>query len=285
MSSPSIERYFDQACHIPALRAIGQSRQAAAREGLAPHFEPYFEIHLVMHGVVDWWVENETYTLRPGAVYITKPHEQHGGVGNVVQPCSLTWLQIDPAYLPIEGEQIEAELLDLKERTWIGAHELIDYVDAMLVECRHPKADSGRLVSGYLQLFLARFLRQYQNRSIQPIPPSHYETLKSILDQALLEGATVSIQTLCDETGLSRSRIFQLFEQHAGQSPIAYLNSRRIEIAKRRLIETDAPITDIALELGYSSSQHFATSFKRTTGRTPRGYRKRRVAQLMGAEK
>ncbi|MEM9164982.1 MAG: ATP-binding protein, partial [Cyanobacteria bacterium P01_F01_bin.4] len=175
---------FDQECHIPALRAIGRSRQVAAREGLAPHFEPYFEIHLVMHGVVDWWVEDETYTLRPGSVYITKPSERHGGVGNVVQPCSLTWLQVDPRQLSFDGERIEQELLEINERTWSGAHELIDLVDTMLIECRHPKTDSPRLINSYLALFIGRFLRQYRNRSIQPAPPSHYETLKTYLDQA-----------------------------------------------------------------------------------------------------
>ena len=48
----------------------------------------------------------------------------------------------------------------------------------------------------------------------------------------------------------------------------------RIERARLLLAETDMPITMIAADLGYSSSQHFATSFRRDTGTTPSRYRR-----------
>ena len=48
----------------------------------------------------------------------------------------------------------------------------------------------------------------------------------------------------------------------------------RIEKAKAMLRETDVDVTDISSRLGFSSSQYFATVFLKTTGLTPRVFRK-----------
>ncbi|QPK43583.1 helix-turn-helix transcriptional regulator [Streptomyces gardneri] len=46
-----------------------------------------------------------------------------------------------------------------------------------------------------------------------------------------------------------------------------------MERARLLLAETDLAITVIAMDLGYSSSQHFATAFRRETDTTPSRYR------------
>jgi AraC-like DNA-binding protein len=270
MPPPQIERYFGRNCLTPALQAIGQSRQVYAREELPPHYEVNFEIHLILDGFVHWWVEDEVYHLQPDSVYITKPGEMHGGVKNMIQPCSLTWLQVDATYLT--DDLIRTELNGLNKRFWLGASELIGYVTTMLDECRTPQPDSGRLINAYLQLFLAQLLRQHRTRSEQKIYPPQFADLLTYIETHLSEAIT--IEKLCTYSHLSRSRIFQLFDEYVAQSPVSYAMSLRIKRAQTLLQQTDQPITDIAYELGFSSSQHFATAFKRHTGIPPSLYRK-----------
>ena len=154
---------------------------------------------------------------------------------------------------------------------------------AILQEIKRPFPDSPRLVSAYLDLFLARLLRQAARSQAQPRYSPQFQQLLAYVDLHLTTVPTITVADLCDHTNLSRSRIFQLFEQYVGQSPIAYVNTKRIEQAKTILSESDKPITDIGLELGYSSSQHFATVFRRKTGLSPSGYRKT-VSQLVDPE-
>lgn len=272
MRKPLIERYFASAAFSPALRAVGQSRQMVARDGLGPHSEPYIEIHLILDGSVHWWVEGEQHFLPPGTVYITKPGELHGGVRNLVQPCSLTWLQIDSAAL--DDRQLAAELARLSVRQWSGAQQLVGYVHAILNECRRPQPDSRRLVAANLHLFLAHLLRQSTLNSGQPPYPSRFADLLSFIDDRLGDPQPLSIEELCRYANLSRSRLFQLFDQHVGQSPISYVVSHKIETAKIRLLQSDVTVTQLALELGFSTSQHFATVFKRITGTTPTQFRR-----------
>ncbi|MCA9999274.1 MAG: AraC family transcriptional regulator [Anaerolineales bacterium] len=278
MTKAYIERYFGEQCLVPALKAIGQSRQVEAREGMLPHHELYYEFHLVLDGAVTWWVEDEIYPLQPGSVFVTKPGETHGSVENLVQPSQLTWLQVDAMVLP--DSSMQAELAALQQRTWLGANDLVGQVQQLLVEIRQPQPDSPRLVRAHLQLFLAQLLRQYGQRRDEPHFPPQFEALMVFIEARLTAVPPLTIDDLCQQASLSRSRIFQLFEQHVGQSPISYINSRRIEKAKQMLRTSGKIVTDIGLELGYSSSQHFATAFKRITGLTPSDYRQLEIIGL-----
>ena len=52
-------------------------------------------------------------------------------------------------------------------------------------------------------------------------------------------------------------------------SPKAYQMQQKIQTAKRLLAETSMKVTEIAMEIGFSSSQHFANTFKAHTGLSP----------------
>jgi AraC-like DNA-binding protein len=52
------------------------------------------------------------------------------------------------------------------------------------------------------------------------------------------------------------------------------LQAARIEQAKRRLRETSDPITVVAMELGFASSQHFSSQFRALVGKSPSDWRK-----------
>ena len=269
MPKVTIERHWNEDCLIPALKAIGQSHRVTATEDLPPHREDFFEIHLVTNGSVNWWVENEVFNVPPDSVFFTKPNELHGGVHNIMQPCSLLWLQVDAEKL--NDEELVQELMAVEQHVWLGASQLTPYLLPILNECRFPHTDSQRMIDAQLRLFMAQFLRHARAGNHQRSYPEKLDALLGYIDNHLTTGITT--EELCDYGNLSRSRVFQLFEQYIGQSPIAYIMTKRIELAKQMLAESADTITNIALDLGFSSSQHFATAFKRIEGISPRDYR------------
>jgi len=93
------------------------------------------------------------------------------------------------------------------------------------------------------------------------------------IDTRLEERITlVELATLLD---VSVSRFKFRFKKEMGVPPAEYIQRRRIEEARRRLKETKFSITQIAFDLGFSSSQYFATVFKRYTGSAPHNIRQR----------
>lgn len=270
MSDAQIERFWGNRCLVPALRAIGQSRQVAARQELQPHRESNIEIHLIMDGSVNWWVEDEQFFLPPDSIFVTQPMELHGGVKNMVQPSSLLWLQVKPDML--QSDVLASGLLSLDRRKAKGAHLLRGFVYDMLAECREPRSDSAVAIEANLNLFLVQMLRQFEEVEVPAMYPKPMRDMLTLIESNIERMLT--IDEICNTVHLSRSRVFQMFDEYLGQSPIAYATTLRIQRAKQLLKESPDSITMIAQSLGFSSSQHFATAFRRVTGVTPSAFRK-----------
>lgn len=64
------------------------------------------------------------------------------------------------------------------------------------------------------------------------------------------------------------------FKAYTGFTPNIYMVRRKIQLSQELLRGTFMPATEIASKLGFSSSQHFSTMFKRFCGLTPNEYRK-----------
>ena len=63
-----------------------------------------------------------------------------------------------------------------------------------------------------------------------------------------------------------------------GYSTMEYVIVLRLELAQAWLKESDRSITDIALSLGFSSSQHFAMTFRQRMGMTPSAFRSKSLS-------
>lgn len=85
----------------------------------------------------------------------------------------------------------------------------------------------------------------------------------------------LTIARVAAAAGTSESYLKAHFKREVGMPPMEYLMWLRIEQSKQLLRETETPITYIALQCGFTTSQHFATVFKRLTSTTPRDYRQK----------
>jgi AraC family transcriptional regulator len=83
-----------------------------------------------------------------------------------------------------------------------------------------------------------------------------------------------SVTDLSRAAGSSPTEITSGLRAATGFSPWQFVLLRRIERAKSLLTSSQLAITEIALHCGFSSSQHFATAFKKQTGTTPSAYRR-----------
>jgi len=75
--------------------------------------------------------------------------------------------------------------------------------------------------------------------------------------------------------GLSRAAFARRFTQALGVSPQRWLAEHRVRLARKSLIESDAPLAAIAIEVGYRCEFAFAKAFKRLIGIAPGLYRRR----------
>lgn len=84
---------------------------------------------------------------------------------------------------------------------------------------------------------------------------------------------SITLEELAEVANLSVYYYSHSFRRQAGMPPIEYLIQTRMERAKTLLISTSKNISEIAYEVGYSSSASFINQFTRRIGLTPKSYR------------
>lgn len=82
----------------------------------------------------------------------------------------------------------------------------------------------------------------------------------------------------------SASQFNRIFRQTMGQSPQQYLVRHRLEIAKRLLAQTDLPLSEIAMRVGFYDASVLGKKFRELEGVTPRGYRLRLRELIRGGQ-
>lgn len=83
----------------------------------------------------------------------------------------------------------------------------------------------------------------------------------------------ISLDMVSEYVHLNSSYFSSLFKSQVGEGFSDYLNKVRIGEAKKHLRETDLPILEISMMVGYESQSYFTKVFKKVTKKTPRQYR------------
>jgi AraC-like DNA-binding protein len=124
-----------------------------------------------------------------------------------------------------------------------------------------------------LLILMARLLI-HQNNSQRDFPQIFLK-LEDTLRQNLSHQWTV--EEMAALVGLGSTSFTEKVKSYTGFSPLNYLINIRISEAIKLLKRKDINVTDIALETGFYSSQHFSTTFKKLTGYTPSEFKKKNL--------
>ena len=104
------------------------------------------------------------------------------------------------------------------------------------------------------------------------VPPArHLLRAKDLADARYFE--PLDVDDMAGAAGLSRAHFSREFHRAFGESPHAYLLTRRLERAASLLRSTDHSVAEICMSVGLRSVGSFTTSFKRNFGVSPTTYR------------
>jgi AraC-like DNA-binding protein len=126
-----------------------------------------------------------------------------------------------------------------------------------------------------LFIIITRHLTKQNNRARDF--PKVFMQLEQALRQNLSQQWTV--EEMAAIAGMGTTLFNEKVKSYTGFTPLNYLINIRISEAIKLLKKKDVSITDIALDTGFYSSQHFSTTFKKLTGYTPSEFRKNNLSQ------
>ncbi len=124
-------------------------------------------------------------------------------------------------------------------------------------------------------IMMQYFLEGASSDALQSGSDALVEEAKKIFEQYLHE--QTALTDTAEKLGISYVHFIRRFRQSTGITPSQYLARIRLERAKSFLSETDMAIKDIAPRCGYENEYYFSNVFKKYTGMTPTGFRKKIV--------
>ena len=258
---------------VPELVHAGE-QWASQRLLISRHSHTVWEFYLQISGISRWDAE-EMYTLTPGCFFAAPPslsHQMHER-SHDKHHFFYAALDLAPSLLRLE---LPAGLWN-PARVYFqtGGEALLPPFRQLIrdISLALPYRAAGlRLAIDALVLEASRLCAP---PLLPPAPPlslhPSVRRAKELLDHQAAR--PWSLADLAQMAGISPHHLVECFTKEVGVSPHRYLLGVRVRLAQEMLSGSDLPVTEIALELGFSSGQHFAATFKRLTGGTAHAYR------------
>ncbi len=267
---------------LPILSRIASIRsQSAAR--ITWHSHDCFELLLLMDGSTAYeFSDNKTVELPGGHFMIIPPGMLHRGLHDVRRPVRLNGILFDPLrkgaakHTPFTA----ADLAWLNSQFASGTpqarrmgFELRSLVKAIPSDFSRLELSGTSLVASIrltvcsILLESARLLGSAKTFEPKQVVRSTIAFMESHIDE------TVSVGTVAKAVQCSRAKLFDIFKDATGMTPNDYWQRLRIDRAQGLLTGSSKPITEIALECGFSTSQYFSSVFRKYSGVSPSYYR------------
>ena len=223
--------------------------------------------------------EIRSYITKGNQCVIVYPLEIHGSGGEPQSPCEYYAFQIDlskPNDLlglnPETSTALYDQLLGLpSSQMELGPSQRRELVQIFQLYAQRTPVSTMRA-----NQYLAGFLFGLSELTpIYGIPTQQVEEpIRKSLDYLSAHiTENIRLDALAAAAGYSLSRFKTKFKEAVGITPAEYVTMQKIELAKRRLIESDESITELAYSLGYSSSNYFCSVFKKLMNCSPQNYR------------
>ncbi len=164
-----------------------------------------------------------------------------------------------------------------------GVTAAIDLAFALIEE------DHGRALALWVARRLVVFLKRPGGQSQFSAALTAQTSATSPIDRIRMHivekpRADLGLVALADVAGVSARHLSRLFRSELGMNPVAYVELARIDIARRLLEESTAPIKTIAYAAGFGSTTTLRRAFLRRIGVTPAQYRLQFRTAGSGAE-
>ena len=249
--------------------------------------------YYIVDGKFEWVINRKHQILYPGDIAVVLPGHEIGGSKGYLDIGTLFWLHIEVEKMEKTSEMTlgnwsklsEMERLTIKKILLVNnmsvlkMKEALDLLHDMRAEIMNQELGYITRVNYFIDsLFIIIARRLTRQGEARLDFPRTFMKLEHTLRQKLAHPWTV--EEMAALFGLGTTAFTEKVKNYTGFSPLNYLINIRISEAIKLLKRPDVNFTNIALETGFYSSQHFSTTFKKLTGYTPGQFRKQNASNL-----
>lgn len=246
------------------------------------HSNNSWEIHYISAGKGTVTLNHTPYQVSPSTLFITGPHVEHSQFPDPEDPMVeyCVYLKFDSRNRPLIQEQnpeflnrfFETEQFIVRDKQ--NLEQLLENLFRELEDSRIGRRTVLESLLCQLLVFTVRNLEMSRNTE-----PSSESSLTDrnylIIEECFLyEYQNLTLEQLSSRLGLSQRQTERLLQKHYGKTFLQKKFEAKMAAALLLLKNPSNTITDISVQLGYSSVEHFSAAFRQYYGMSAREWRK-----------
>tara|TARA_B100000809_G_scaffold222505_1_gene231518 strand:+ start:53 stop:913 length:861 start_codon:yes stop_codon:yes gene_type:complete len=261
---------------------------------LALHEHSFFELIYVLDGVGVWVINNKPYTYQKGSMFLLTKEDMCQFDGKQVSSFLMIGITQDYFKRSVKPVELVAQTKDLfrtlenmvsgkvssgdslslgfktKSLVDILVHQLIDEIES-------PSFYSELVRTNIIYLLLSLIARDFKNSSISKNGnKKKVDEIRDIIayvQRNIYNKDELSLERIALHFCKSKDYISQYFKKETGEPLKSHILQYKIGLVKKRLLNSDLTILDIANELNFSDESHLNRLFKKRCGMTAKEYR------------
>lgn len=236
------------------------------------HFHDYYVIGIVDNGNRILTCKNCKYEIRPGDILLFNPEDNHSCVHKGNEVLKYRSINISKSIMEKLTYEITGEKYTVSFTKNVISDEDIGYylrnVHCMIID-KSVEFEKEEQFLFMISELIERYGCPFENF----IPEYRVEIEKACRFMNENYMNKISLEDLCSASGLSKSTLLRAFTKTRGVTPYRYLETIRINKAKKLIEEGVAPI-EAAMQTGFSDQSHFNRFFTSFIGISPGVYKK-----------
>lgn len=249
------------------------------------HWHDDIEFLYILNGKMNYYVNGKRILLDENDCIMINARQMHYGYSFQNQDCNFVCFLFHPQLLTGNSKLFQTYIAPiLKNQSLEYVHyrskenstlEMDQFLRKLIVLKDQQSPAYQIEVIGWLHIFLSK-LSQH-SELIPPMTPedSNDLSIQKNMVSYIYQNYTdkLSLSDIAASGNVCRSKCCLIFKHYLQQSPIEFLNSYRLKISARLLVNTSRPITQIAFSCGFNHLSYYSKLFLRTYGCTPSEYR------------
>lgn len=290
------ENYSEKICYdIPQYPAyIRRGLLSQYPNYSAPnHWHDDIELIAVLSGEMEYSVNGELLELKKGQGLLVNAGQMHFGFSQEKKECDFICVLLHPILLcplpsferdfvnPVIQNKGLPYLLLKPETSW--EKEIYDKI-LYLYDIRKEKTAPLKILGGFARIWelLCENISADKSPAGKNIQENRDLSIVKDMARFIQENymEKISLADIASAGAVGQSKCCKLFARFFFQSPTMYLTQHRLTKSIELLLNTDLPIIEIALSVGFGSASYYTETFRKWMGKTPSQFRKEKFSQV-----
>jgi AraC-like DNA-binding protein/mannose-6-phosphate isomerase-like protein (cupin superfamily) len=257
---------------------------SSSEKTLDMHIHDCFEIYISLSGSKHFFIDDRSYDVEKGDVFVINQYESHYLVHNDSEVNDRIVISVDPHFL----ESISSENTDLcgcfKKKDVINHHRMttdqyqLNYINSLIYKITMSEGFGSDLIenSAFVELMIQinKLFFEYNNESNVYLKYPNNELVANILEYInnnICE--TVTIEDIAKELFISSSYVCRVFKNETGTTINKYITARKISLAKS-MLANGSSVKEACEKSGFNDYANFIKVFSKVVGISPKKYGK-----------